>query len=270
MKKGFTLIELLVVISIIALLMSVLMPSLQRVKKQAKMVVCQSNLKQWGLMWSFYLSDNNYLFIEGLSGTESGASNIWINALKPYYMAKQKEVSAGAGKLRLCPMATKIASEVTDRWISGDPHIAWGYLPQAHEHGELTYGSYGMNHWLCDLRTPKEPVWPMAYHWRTSNVRDAANIPILSDAWWASFRPRAYDEPPPYATGAIIESGMNNMRRFCIDRHDNHSINFLFLDNTVRSVDLKSLWGENMVWHRSWRSEIANSGEPVWPKWLQY
>ena len=44
-KKGFTLVELLVVITIIALLMSVLMPALARVRKQAKAVLCQANLR---------------------------------------------------------------------------------------------------------------------------------------------------------------------------------------------------------------------------------
>ena len=56
--KGFTLIELLVVISIIALLVSILMPALGRAKEQAKYVVCKSNLHNYGLAMNMYLSDN--------------------------------------------------------------------------------------------------------------------------------------------------------------------------------------------------------------------
>ena len=53
-RKGFTLIELLVVISIIALLLSILMPSLQKVKEQAKRTVCMSNLHQLGVALHTY------------------------------------------------------------------------------------------------------------------------------------------------------------------------------------------------------------------------
>ncbi len=45
-KRGFTLIELLVVIAIISLLMAILMPALNRVRKQARRVVCAPNMKQ--------------------------------------------------------------------------------------------------------------------------------------------------------------------------------------------------------------------------------
>ena len=56
-NSGFTLIELLVVISIIALLMSILVPSLRKVKEQARKVVCASNLRQIGVALWTYIDD---------------------------------------------------------------------------------------------------------------------------------------------------------------------------------------------------------------------
>jgi prepilin-type N-terminal cleavage/methylation domain-containing protein len=61
-KKGFTLIELLVVIAIIAILMAILMPALQRVKKQARAIICKNNLSQYGLATKMYLGDSDGIF----------------------------------------------------------------------------------------------------------------------------------------------------------------------------------------------------------------
>jgi prepilin-type N-terminal cleavage/methylation domain-containing protein/prepilin-type processing-associated H-X9-DG protein len=58
-RRAFTLIELLVVISIIAILMAVLMPALQRVKSQAQEIKCRGNLKQYGLVQTMYLDDSD-------------------------------------------------------------------------------------------------------------------------------------------------------------------------------------------------------------------
>ncbi|MHC4372032.1 MAG: type II secretion system protein [Planctomycetota bacterium] len=57
--RGFTLIELLVVIAIIALLMGILMPALQRVKKIAQGIACTSNLRTLMIAWRMYADSND-------------------------------------------------------------------------------------------------------------------------------------------------------------------------------------------------------------------
>ncbi len=61
-KSGFTLIELLVVVAIIALLISILLPSLARARELAKRVVCMSNLKGIGNSCHIYANENYDLF----------------------------------------------------------------------------------------------------------------------------------------------------------------------------------------------------------------
>jgi len=59
-NRGFTLVELLVVVAIIALLMSVLMPALRRVKMQAEEAKCRSNLRQVGITIFMYLQEAEF------------------------------------------------------------------------------------------------------------------------------------------------------------------------------------------------------------------
>jgi len=64
--RAFTLIELLVVIAIIAVLMAVLLPSLNMAKDQAKRMHCVSNVKNLTLAWIMYKDENDDKLVGGI------------------------------------------------------------------------------------------------------------------------------------------------------------------------------------------------------------
>jgi len=76
-KPAFTLIELLVVISIIGILMAILMPSLQRVREQAREQTCKSNLKNIGLANIMYMEDNDSRMPDFHTHTNDCNGHIW-------------------------------------------------------------------------------------------------------------------------------------------------------------------------------------------------
>ena len=75
-RAAFTLIELLVVIAIIAVLMAILMPTLNRAKEQGKRTACLNNLKQLTMAWILYADDNNDKIVSANTGRED-AWAIW-------------------------------------------------------------------------------------------------------------------------------------------------------------------------------------------------
>lgn len=81
MKRAFTLIELLIVIAIIAILASLLLPTLTKVKAAGRKTTCINNLNQWGKALYLYASDNDDYFPPEGTGTSLHSEIGWYIAL---------------------------------------------------------------------------------------------------------------------------------------------------------------------------------------------
>jgi len=245
-QPAFTLIELLVVISIIALLMAVLMPALRRARAQARNVVCQSNLNQWGKIFYLYTHDNENKFMVWKSGNTPGAGT-WMVPMLPY---------VGEGKVRLCPTTLKTQAEG-----ELDPaRAAWAIDINGKEHRN----SYGINNWCYDLRPGVDNVWGGQHarrrSWRRIDHPQATNIPMFLECYrWGGEVITRSDQAPPNDTAYYNPS----FGRYCLDRHA-YTINVCFMDGTVRRVRLKELW--NLKWHKEYD---LTQPLPKWPEWMQ-
>lgn len=106
---GFTLIELLVVVSVIALLLAILMPSLGKARALAKRVGCGNNLRQLTLAWTEYLNDHEGRFYQGTRanldyGGWKGLKGWWPRPLNRYVgLDDPNGVTENDAKVFCCP-----------------------------------------------------------------------------------------------------------------------------------------------------------------------
>jgi len=264
-KFGFTLIELLVVIAIIALLMAILLPTLGRVRRQARTVACQSNLRQWSTVFYMYIEDNDGQFPRHQS-FHLQADRAWPYTLREHYSDNDD--------LLLCPAALKHRVRPDNPWPVpspigmeelGDTFTAWkiGTI-----HPDLVFtGSYGLNEnvdhkiFIISPRRPDPNVPPP--------LAPKASVPVLLDCVYVNGHPLFWDEPPAYEDA--IGGRPGDMTYFCINRHVG-GVNGLFMDWSARKVGLKELW--TLAWGPISRMDgpwtKAGGVQPeAWPVWMR-
>jgi len=272
-RSSFTLIELLVVIAIVTLLVSLLVPAVQRSRKQARAVVCRAHLKQWGTALALYVEDHEgkipcdmgplpgLSLLRGLHVDERSDPN----AHRRYHGVRTEGIAC-------CPMATRTTGErayaasfngqLYLEVNAGGTFLAWEITRPA----PAFRGSYGVNRNLFSplFNVGSSPALFMRDA-DTFSLQRGNSMPVMFDAGNPSTGLSSADSSPP----EIEPSGMGGGA--CINRH-NGTINGLFLDWSVRPIGLKELW--TLKWSPAFDTAgkwtKAGGVQPDdWPLWMR-
>jgi prepilin-type N-terminal cleavage/methylation domain-containing protein len=266
-KRGFTLIELLVVISIIALLMAILFPVIQRCRNQARAVVCQSNLRQWGTFFHMYTQENQGRFFPSLEGAA-----IWF-VRGSYIRNNDPNIppvinDTDTRKYACCPMARKVGSGQWGMTWNGVIRIE-GKMGSTFEAWDMSRPepsfrcSYGFNRALLDnmfFGISRSGRALTRYGIDVTYVKGRQNVPVFFDCSIPGYNIRNEKfSPPPFED------------RLFINRHYG-CINVLFMDWSVRKIGLKGLYTLkwNMEFNTAGPWTKAGGVRPEdWPQWMQ-
>lgn len=227
--SGFTLIELLVVISIIALLMGILLPSLSRARKQAQKVVCESNMRQIGLAANMYAEAYNYLVPRGLIYNYSPT---WFELFMPYLNQKSVNNDYRTLKIYRCgsyPNKKQTVCYVINGWKIKDPA------------NPATDDQEGNPTKIISLKQTAKSIYLTDYEYLNET-----DTPIILEAGQQGIETcdiRSQDDLT-YA----LDGKLNVKRRVPLDRHARGS-NLLYFDWHVGHLESKKIIRELFMTH---------------------
>ncbi len=163
-RQAFTLIELLVVVAIISLLVSILLPSLNRAKELARATKCLANLRSIGLALAMYQLDNDGRLPPSSCRLTHSADAWWLHQLRPY---------AGDYLMYACPSDR---SENFMDWTDPPPRDQWD---------QFHWASYATNRMLenPDCDQVDEVPRPMSVIYAAEIPDSATGDHIHADQW---------------------------------------------------------------------------------------
>jgi len=205
-NNGFTLIELLVVIAIIVLLMGILLPMLNRVRRQAKKITCISNIRQMGVALQAYLIDSENC-LPPSSCNLSDPNQYWLKILTGYTSEKL---------LFRCP-SDKVKN-----------FVDWN-LPLDEQPDDLRWSSFALN----GLLDPRCSYNRGRYN-NVINIRQSMYCIYVSESpsSWTK-----YDHIHPETWGSLDQA----KGQIAWDRHNGTS-NFLFVDGHAENLKIEQTW----------------------------
>jgi len=247
-SEGFTLIELLVVIAVIALLVSILMPTLSGAKGLAQQVYCATNMKQLGLTFGMYADDNDeYLpMVEPWDSTYPTWTT-YIQANKPvaWYM-RQEWFRMAHPYMKAHPVSfldvvpEDIDSDLTDRlWNLGrqlpvfDCPTTKNNVTSDHNGKPFDYIILG-NSSATGCPQWDETGFPTAYHRLTDMDPDDLLLGehLATEGYFPHGGP-CEGEEYWLAQAAYSKQTLSVWPQYSPGYHHNYGMNILFPDNRV-------------------------------------